>query len=118
MDLLNNESKWKSVEEIKVLNHNLNFSNWTNTYACVGKWKIEIYEKIDNVTKIKIFMPTARYGESHSGFWVIYSGKVEIENTELLIWQNEEEPVRLTYQKNESNIKIDIFGETIEFISD
>ena len=113
--LLKKYSKWISTEEIEVLNHNLNYSNWTDTYACEGKWKVEFVKKGKTNEELNIYMPTARWGESHSGYWTIYSGRMKILEKELLIWQNNEQPVRLSYLENKNLVNLVIFGRQITF---
>jgi len=51
--------KWISTEVIEVLNHNLNFSNWTETFACKSNWKMEF--ETEKEPKVEIFMPTSRW---------------------------------------------------------
>lgn len=109
---------WISKEEIEVLNHNLNFSNWTETYACKGKWKIEISDKGNPAEKINIYMPTSEWGKPHSGYWQLYSGRMEIKEKELLIWQNEKVSVRLNYSEDDSTIGLVIYGRLITFERD
>ena len=105
--------EWISTEVIEVIKHNLNFSNWTETYACIGKWKVTV--NTVQGQKIEIFMPTARWGEEHSGFWKLYSGSFEVKDNELLIWQNEETPVSIKFHLSDSNFSLEIFGRIIEF---
>lgn len=106
---------WISTEEIEVLNHNLNYSRWTDTYACEGKWKIEILDIRTPAQKINIYMPTSEWDKPHSGYWKIHSGRMEVKEIELLIWQNEEVPVHLSYSQNDSFISLWIYGRQINF---
>ena len=112
MKKLIEHNRWVSTEVIKVLKHNLNFSYWTETYACEGKWEIEFSNQ---KSKIEIYMPTSRWGEEHSGFFTLYSGRIELGKNEVLIWQNEETPVRLNYIEFESHIILNILEHSIQF---
>ena len=113
--LLEKYSNWVSSEEIEVLNHNLNYSNWTDTYACRGKWKIEVFNDEEPLKKLNIYMPTAGWEKPQSGYWGIYSGRVEIQGRVLLIWQDEKIPIRLDYLEIEDYLKLVIFGRNIKF---
>jgi|SRR5690554_2544011 len=113
MKQIEEHKKWISTEVIEVLNHNLNFSNWTETFACEGKWKMEFVDEQES--KIEIFMPTSRWGEKHSGFFTLYSGRFEFDDNTILIWQNENVPVRLSYEELIDKIKIHILGRNIVF---
>lgn len=112
MKKLTEHHRWISTEVIKVLKHNLNFSNWTDTYACEGKWEIEFSNK---ESKIEIYMPTSRWGEEHSGFFTLYSGRIEFDKNKLLIWQNEETAVRLNYTEFKNHLTLTISGHSIQF---
>lgn len=113
--LIYKHNKWISTEEIEVLNHNLNYSNWTDVYACQGKWKIGIIENKESEAQLNVYMPTARWGESHSGYWTIYSGRFEIRSKELLIWGNPSGSKRLNYLERDNQIKLVIYGRQIVF---
>ena len=112
MKSLHKHKSWVSTQIIKVLNHNLNFSTWTDTYACAGHWKIELS---NDLSKIEIYMPTARWGEEHSGYFTLYSGRLEIVNNELLIWQNEDCPIKLKYTESTNHISLNILNHSIKF---
>ena len=112
MKKLAEHNRWISTAVIKVLKHNLNFSNWTETYACEGRWEFEFSNED---SKIEIYMPTSRWGEKHSGFFTLYSGRIEFDKNEMLIWQNEETPTRLNYTEFENHIALSILGNSIQF---
>jgi hypothetical protein len=113
MKQIHEHKNWISTEVIEVLNHGLNFSSWTETYACEGKWKLEF--EIEQEPKIEIYMPTSRWGEKHSGFLTLYSGHIEFIDNKIRIWQNENVPVQLNFEEFNDRIKITIFGKNIEF---
>ena len=115
MSLLEKHTQWISTEVIEVLNHNLNYSRWVDTYACDGRWEIEITDQGTSEEKIGIYMPVSEYGKPHSGFWNIFTGRFEFNGHELLVWQNEQVPSRLSYGEEDACITLWIYGRKITF---
>jgi len=114
--ILTEYDKWISIDEIEVLNHGLNWSNWIDTYPCKGKWEIKLSDHNIPNREIKIFMPASEWDQKDNyGFWKVYSGRIEFTKTELLIWQNEKTPVRINYIETESEIELTIFNRPIKF---
>ncbi|SNR14151.1 hypothetical protein [Tenacibaculum jejuense] len=114
--ILLEHNHWISIEEIEVLDHGLNWSNWVDTYPCKGRWEIELCKSDDSIFEIKIFMPASEWNQkNHHGFWRVYYGRIEFTNTKLFIWQNEDVPVSIHYYEIESEIELTIFKRKIRF---
>lgn len=110
------DTKWISVDEIDVLKHNLNYSNWTDSNACSGKWKLEISSSVDNKLVVTAFMPNSRWGEKHNGaYWNLNLGELTIFEDMTVILLNDQSVRKIILDKSNESITVEIYERLIQF---
>jgi len=125
MSLLNKHNSWISLEDIEVLKHDFGLlSRWTDLYACKGKWKMDLELGENSKQIVNIYMPTGDWGGTHTNYFTVYQGRLEIvknicakgNESELRIWQNEDSPIALKFSETSTNINVTIIGTVITFV--
>lgn len=104
------QGNWKSIEEIERLpDYGLDFSKWIGQDARDGYFLFSVFlEKEQIITQLNIPVGV-------TGYFSIYQGRFEYTRTQIKIWQNEQNPVRIKYSFEENLLVLRLFSKTITF---
>ncbi|MCB0631267.1 MAG: hypothetical protein R2824_15810 [Saprospiraceae bacterium] len=104
---------WISTEEIELLNYNSNFGNWIDFVGIPGYYKFELDLSFDGPKNCQLKIPVMTPG----GLWYfpLYHGRFDRKGKYVLIWQNEEVPVRIEYELQGEILSFSLFGRKIKF---
>lgn len=106
---------WKSIDEIEVLDYNSNFSNWIDAMATPGHFELNIeFDKVNNQNNARVNIPTV-YPNGIKGNFSIYMGRFEFDDSEIRIWQNANMPIKIKYEINGKELRLELFKRIITF---
>ena len=110
--------KWKSAAAVGVLDYNSNFSSWIDASAAPGylTFTVALDAKTNqNIATLNI--PTIDHYYKTNGYYSIYKGRFEFDNTEFRIWEYEGAliPVKIGYKYVDETLSLKIFKKVIRF---
>lgn len=110
--------RWTATHETGPLDHGSNFSNWLDVSATKGYILLSI-DKEKEHTVMHVGLPVASYyGNNATSHISIYSGRLEIRDTELLLWHNPNVPTRINYVFANGVLSLNLFDTAIDLKKD
>ncbi|WP_291727182.1 hypothetical protein [Bernardetia sp.] len=102
--------KWKSTEQIERLpDYGLDFSKWIGRGAIQGYFVFSVYYKEEALTA-QVDIPIGV-----DSYFSIYKGRFQHTKTQIKIWQNEQNPVKIKYCFENDLLPLKLFSKTITF---
>lgn len=105
---------WISTKEIEVLDYNSNFSNWIEAIGTSGYFRFTLNLTSEKPENCYLLIPVID-PSGNEGYFSIYGGRFELASDQILIWQNDDVPVKINYQLSNDILTLALFGKKIDF---
>ncbi|WP_338759389.1 hypothetical protein WAF17_11625 [Bernardetia sp. ABR2-2B] len=104
------QGKWKSTEQIERLpDYGLDFSKWIGQGARDGHYYFSVLQQEEEIIA-QVDIPVGV-----TGYFSIYKGRFQSTKTQIKIWQNDQNPVRIKYTLGDDLLTLKLFSTTIRF---
>lgn len=101
---------WQSIQKVERLSdYGLDFSKWIGQEARDGYFLFSVFFD-EEKTLAQVDIPIGI-----TSYFSIYQGKFEHTKTQLKIWQNEQNPIRINYSFQDDLLVLKLFSKTIYF---